>query len=241
LPHRQTGPGTILIARNDGAGNFDVIDPILTVSEIVGPTVSIDRPSCRDIAMNDINGDGSPDIVATVDAGLASAAMLLYMENSNDGSGTFRDFEIITDQRLGGGRSLCEIQDMDQEGLPDIAIVNDDVETVIIYDQESDGNFLLKSVDFEPGAKIPDSLTLGDISGNGFADIITYSTHGMNVYWNQGDREFERLEVFRTGFVNSVSNFHGLVYDLNGDGLNDILASQASYLGISYFEQIAPI
>lgn len=74
-------------------------------------------------------------------------------------------------------------------------------------------------------------LGVGDLDGDGRADVV--STHG---YWTAPERPGDTPWPFTAADLGPDSA-HMAVYDVNGDGLADIVASAAHQVGVWWFEQ----
>ena len=225
--------GSILVLMNNGNGTFAA-----GVSYPVGS-----GPGSAAIA--DFNGDGKPDIV-TANAGSNTISVLF-----NNGNGTFA---AKVDYPTGNLPQALTVGDFNGDGRPDIVTANlgnyqspsslqtYDGKTVSVLLNKGNGTFAPK-VDYTVGPG-PFSVAVGDINGDGKADIVTadvgvsyssydgsYSGSAVSVLLGRGDGTFAAGQDYTVGYApRSV-----VLADFNGDGKLDIAtansgASSASVL-----------
>jgi len=222
----QTSEGSILVARNSGDGTFNILDPLLTSEQLVGPTVTMSKTYCRDITVADMNNDGADDIVATVhEGGPGDPSMLVYIENAADGTGNFKPPQVIADDfELGGGTALNKVADMDNDGLFDIVVLSERAQLLNIFYQATDGSFAVDTIDFAtPFVGVGEQIVVGDLTGNGLNDIVNYAGfgYGANVYVNNGNRQFVKEELLESedqGWGSS-GYLQAVIYDVGAEQL----------------------
>jgi RHS repeat-associated protein len=76
----------------------------------------------------------------------------------------------------------------------------------------------------EPGKQ---SSRIGDINGDGLADILSSEAAGLVIYLNKGDGQFAKAGAF-TGYIPSYHAGKTILTDYNGDGLNDLMLIKES-------------
>jgi hypothetical protein len=177
----------------------------------------------RSVAIDDVNGDDKPDLV-TANTGDANGISVLL----NTGDGTFQ-----AKRDLGPGLSPFDlaIGDLNGDGKADLATVNDNFVNgnlgLTVFLNAGDGTFptMHEYSTFEPH-----SIEIGDVSGDGKADLLVTYSHkesgpGVFVYLNRGQGRF------RAGVRHSL---HGdwatgggsvAIGDLNGDRKADLAVS----------------
>jgi hypothetical protein len=66
-----------------------------------------------------------------------------------------------------------------------------------------------------------------DVNGDGLADVVTSSAHGVGVFWHEQVRSGGAIAFVRHTISEAFSQSHALeVADLNGDGLTDLVTGK---------------
>ena len=145
---------------NEGSGNF---------SPGVGGTAG-NGPSC--IAVGDFNGDGKQDL-AVLNKSDGTVSVLL---SSGDSSGTFTTKSTVS---VGSGPSCIVVGDFNKDGKADLAVTNQNDNTVSILLGNGDGTFAAPAIVHVGSA--PTSLAVGDFSGNGNVDLAVANSGDNSV------------------------------------------------------------
>ena len=173
------------------------------------------RPSA--VAIGDLNGDGKPDL-ATANANADTVSVLL---GRGDGG-----FEAELEYRTGSEPSSVAIGDLNGDGKPDLAITNSRyrVDTLSVLVNRGDGTFQLR-VDYPTGLR-PASIAIGDLNGDGKADLATANsgTYTVSVLLNRGDGTFDADHEYPAG----STPWSIALGDLNGDGTSDLATANYS-------------
>ena len=143
--------GDMVILRNDGNGNFSLVDP---------DTIGIIHRAYSGITTGDIDNDGDLDMVVV---GLDAAGDTIGHLYRNIGAGTFsflRSFNGI-DGYMGG------FADLDHDGDLDLAFAGDDR----VYINEGDGSFELGPSVPVNGINDPRAIAFADIDNDGDMDF----------------------------------------------------------------------
>jgi len=188
--------------------------------------VSTEYTSDMIVFAHDFTGDGWPDIVSTYTNG---RPLYLYV-NPKGESRRWDRYEVVP----AVGSEIALLRDVDGDGMPDVVYV--DRESGVAYASPDRGNptgpWKITHVS-GPIAFNPHGLGVGDINGDGRLDILTA------VGWWEQPPKGSQQETWTF----HAANFGGgagqmSVYDVNGDGLNDVVTPLAAHgWGISWFEQ----
>jgi hypothetical protein len=180
------------------------------------------------VVIGDLNGDGMPDL-ATANAQGNTASVFL-----NRGDGTFAAKRDIRTGRLPG---FVAIGDLNGDGTPDLVTANfaASTSTLSVLLNKGDGTFQARH-DYRTG-RGPRSVAIGDLNGDGTADIVTansYSggvfqreTNSVSVLLNMGDGSFQAKRDSAT----ARGSYSVAIGDLNGDGIPDLATANTTAPG----------
>jgi hypothetical protein len=176
---------------------------------------------------HDFTGDGWPDILSTYTNG---RSLFLYV-NPKGESRRWDKYEVVASF----GTEIGVMYDVDGDGMPDV--VYGERERGIVFASPDRANpagpWKITSVSGEMDSFNAHGIGVGDINGDGRLDVLAPSG-----WWEQppkGNRQtpwtFHAANLGRGSGEMSV-------YDVNGDGLNDVVTPLSAHLwGISWFEQ----
>jgi hypothetical protein len=178
---------------------------------------SVDVPGLRgDLEAADLDGDGDVDVAAASSGGVA----LLF----NTGVG---DFEPPADVLVGPRVVAVEAADLDGDGRVELVVFS---RFVWVLTRNGPRRFDPRvQMTAAPGA-IGETLTLGDVNGDGRLDIIYLSEEtaedSIVFHLNRGDGGFGAASAVRLG---GSSTEHVLtVADLDGDGHQDFILANVA-------------
>ena len=162
----------------------------------------------RDIIATDIDGDGDMDIVASIwYTDIKKAGDIVWYENL-DGQGTFSSSKTI-DTRVDNAQSLVA-NDLDNDGDMDILCVEGkyygSISYRLLYYENLDGNGTFSTYQQVGYSNGVEKLTVGDVNGDGFSDVMALVT--SNSITNENVRWFENipLDAFTYGVIdNSIT------------------------------------
>lgn len=196
------GSGVVLTVPGNGDGSFG------------GPAFDIMPAAPTWVVAGDFNGDSWPDAaVSSLDAGVVTILL-------NDGAG-----DLAPAQQLPAGLEPWAIiaAEIDQTSGLDLACIDREGDQLTILTNDGGGGFALWQQ--LPTLANPLGLTAGDFDGDGRTDLAT------------ADRMASRVSVFRqtapgafqTSAVGATSGYAAVeTLDINADGLDDIVATNAS-------------
>jgi len=178
----------------------------------------------------DLDGDGLNDIV--VANNLRSKIDLLYNQtgktnraaksdtklelNELPPDSRFRIDSITADERI----SALGVADMNGDGRPDIIYYGDAHDLKIVYNLGTNGWSEPKTWHLDDGRLDPNAFSIGDLNGDGLADVIVLGDGGVMYYLaQQKDHTMaEPQKIAYSGTPKSVQ-----IVDIDGDGKDDLL------------------
>jgi hypothetical protein len=172
------------------------------------------------IAIADLDGDGMPDVVITGWSNTVS----VYRNASTSGS---ISFAIKVDFATGSSPGPVVIGDIDGDGKPDIAVVNNSSDDIVsIYrNMSTTGNISFTSrSDFATGS-YPNGIAIGDLDGDGKPDLVVTDDFSNSVVLRNtstiGNNSFApKVEVVAGTNPSGIA-----IGDLDGDGKPDLVVS----------------
>ncbi len=174
----------------------------------------------------DVNGDGYVDIVS----GGWFAKKLVWRENPQGTTVEWVTHEIA---EVGNVERGC-FWDIDGDGFVEAVpnLPNDGVAIFVLErDEAGKGKGTFRRVDVY-GEKQGHGLGFGDINGDGRDDIVL--PHG----WLEAPaKPFDEAWTFHAELELGEASVPVLVYDMNGDGKNDLIVGQGHDYGLAWIEQ----
>lgn len=246
-PYAINGGGVYNIknADMDGDGKTDIIysngssivvllnnSSINTVSFATGTTIN--AACCFKFDIADIDGDGKLDIIAP-----SSCNDLVSIINNNSGTGNL-SFASPLNYPTGDFAYAVAVGNLDDDGKPDVAVVNMDANTLSVFKNASTNGVisLLPKSDYSIGGQCRD-VKIADIDGDGKADIAVSSQS------NQYVSLFRNLSTTGVITLSPKQDFASaggapediFIADYDGDGKTDIAVSNNNTAGnISVFK-----
>lgn len=238
----NTYVNTISVFRNNSTGgviNSSSFAPGVAICATTGTDV-------EDLAISDIDGDGKPDIVASL---YILGEVLILRNTSTVGTINSNSFAAplyfnTRNQPTVVFPFSVSIGDLDEDGKPDLVVVNSNSEynnLCIFRNTSTVGSISFASqVDFLTGPGYPTFAAIGDLDGDGKPDIALVNTDqdSISVFRNTstaGSITANSLAPgvnFFMGFSPKYSNV--AIADLDGDGKSDLVAAiGSSYVGES--------
>ena len=186
----------------------------------------------RFVSIGDINGDGKPDL-ATANQFSNSASILL---NTTTTGATTPTFATNVDFATGTNPLSVSIGDINDDGLPDLAVANLNSNDVsILLNTTATTPTFSPQVTFATGTN-PRDVSIGDFNGDGKPDLVVTNTTStsasilLNTTTTGATTPTFATNVdFATG-TNSLSVSIG---DINGDGLPDLAVANLNSNSVS--------
>ena len=209
------GSSTVGVLLGNGDGSFQ-------------PAVAYDSGGTQPIsvAIVDVNSDGKPDLlVANCSNTCSNEGVVGVLLGKGDGT-----FQPAVAYDTGGvsARSVA-VADVNGDGEPDMAVVNDRSETVGVLLGNGDGIFQT-AVTYGFGGFFGLSVALGDVNGDGRPDLLVTEECGnvhscpkgaVAVLLGHGDGTFGAAVAYGSG----DNTFFIAVGDVNGDGKPDLVTA----------------
>ncbi len=189
--------------------------------------VNLGGSSSQQIAIADVNGDGKPDLLATVAAPFNGAVAILL----GNGDGTFQ----VPTVALLGGMTMYSLAvgDVNGDGRRDVVAsgaggLSRGIARVLLGN--GDGTFLISPTVYDSGVSAggwANSVALGDLNGDGALDlaIANYPDSTTSVLLGNGDGTFGSTVLYDSGsrlaWVNTIA-------DVNGDSKPDLIVANAT-------------
>jgi FG-GAP-like repeat len=174
-------------------------------------------PNVQQIAVADLNGDGTPDLAAAI---YDSGTILQLLGN---GDGSFRNAGSKFDIAAGIPHPLAiAAADLNGDGHQDLVAVDAGRSKVSVLTNNGDGTFEQSTF---AGGSAPQAVITADLSGDGNEDVVTANGGGgVTVLLGLGDGTLGLPAAFST----KSTMCSGLAAaDLNGDGALDLVTADS--------------
>jgi hypothetical protein len=156
----------------------------------------------------DFNGDGAMDVIV---AASASTSGLFFLPGKGDGTfGTPVPLPMATSASLSSPLILAA--DLNNDHKLDLLWAGN------VFLGQGDGTFQQSSVPL-PGAP----LAIGDLNGDGIADVVINANTGATVYAGNGDGTFQTSPFYTTALPPPAQGIVATITDGNADGHPDLL------------------
>jgi hypothetical protein len=202
------------------------------LAETVNPSTKFATDSWMQFAA-DFTGEGWPDVI-TVSYGPENGGVFLYV-NPKGEERRWEKFKVVSDVQS----EIAVLQDVDGDGKPEVVYMGDGQVRYAKPDPANPtGQWTVHNVS-EKGYATAHGIGVGDINGDGRMDIV--NPYG---WWEQppaGSKQETWIyhpEVFGRYGRGIMGGSVMAVYDVNGDGLNDVVTVLNPHgWGMAWFEQ----
>lgn len=181
------------------------------------------------VVVADINGDGLPDIVATDWNGMAAVVLI---NTSTPGSSTL-SFAPAQSFPVGNTPTEVAVADFNGDGLPDLALVNTNDNTVsVLINTTVQGSATASFAPQQvfPAGNMPQAIAAGDLNGDGMPDLVVAGYGDSNEYVLVNTTTRGSMTVSfapEQSLPGAVCANSAVVADVNGDGVPDIVVPDA--------------
>jgi uncharacterized repeat protein (TIGR01451 family) len=179
------------------------------------------------VAVADLNGDGRQDLAA-VNSGFPSSVSVLL----GDGDGGFGS---ATPYPTDGSFSYSiALGDLNGDGNPDAAVTNVNSNTVSVLLGDGHGGFGAPAT-FSTGTSrdlAPTSVAIGDLNGDGNADLAVSNQNAFSVSVLLGDGTGSFGQATQYPITGPFSPSSVKIADLNADGKADLVVGDSNYGGL---------
>ncbi len=203
-PNPTYGAGGFTVWQNQGVPDTLSLAPAYTYSY-----GTANAP--RYIAIQDLDGDGKPDIA--VDSG-NSQTISLFLNTSSGGHISFAPQGPLADTLLPGGVGQILLMDFDGDGKPDIIVLGDSL--LVLGNMSTAGHLSFHTIFHGPTGG---SAVAADFDGDGKPDLALLGNGVITIY-----------SYTNPAFTIPTSGYALAAGDLNGDGKPDLVTSNSSFM-----------
>jgi hypothetical protein len=214
-----------------GSGGVFPSAPSVLLAGHAGPT----QPA--HLAVGDLNGDGDPDLLTVTGNNLLNAFLFV------PGLGRFSLEPLVLGEGDLNGPVRVVVEDLNGDGLNDMAIANSSGNSISVFVQDATGNFsgvqpslVLGSALDTPGAA---AVAAGDVDGDGSLDLVTANPGNgtLGVFPQFGAGTFDATPGKVLGDASTDGAGSVDTADLNGDGRVDVVSANGSAGSLTLFFQ----
>jgi hypothetical protein len=226
-----------IIVANSGAGTISIFKNTGSANNIAFATKQNFAVSSSPfwITAADVDGDGKPDIITAN----ASAATISVLRNTS--SASVISFQSKLDFITDAAPFSMAVGDFNGDGKPDIATANSTANTISVFKNTSSIGVVSfeNKISYASGIS-PVAIVAGDIDGDGKTDLAVANNGAstISVFKNtsaSGNIQF----ASKVDSVSGTSPSGIAIADIDADGKQDLLTSNANVATISVFKNVS--
>ena len=183
----------------------------------------IDDKNSERVQIIDLDADGSHDLLVTITDRQPSVRWY-----KNNGNLEFSSTAIGTGT---GGKAFAG--DIDADGAPDIITATTQSSVVVLERWMNNGSGSFTSTQLSADSGVT-SIGVGDVSGNGYPDVVTGGSKGVQRWGTSDGINFSRLDIDD----GNTGQQHLVVADVNKDGKLDVVAAETAGNQVIYYRNL---
>ncbi|MBE7169199.1 MAG: VCBS repeat-containing protein [Williamsia sp.] len=235
-----------VVVANAGSSTISVLQNTSSGTAAFGTKVDFPTGSQPfSVTIGDIDLDGKPDILV---ANLAAGTVSVLRNTAKTGIIDASSFAPRTDFEAGNTPRYIIVSDLDADGKPDIAVANEQSNTVSVLRSTVVTGMINASSFGAPRSfatgNNPNGVVASDIDGDGKPDLVVanFGSNTVSVLHNDqtvgGGINFASF-IPRVDFATGVQPFAVAAGDLDGDGKPDIATANAGSTNLSVLRNTA--
>ncbi|HEY8895636.1 MAG TPA: FG-GAP-like repeat-containing protein [Niastella sp.] len=218
------------VFRNTSTGGMISLGPRIDYSSgnNAGSSIDVYR---QDVAINDLDADGKPDIAVR-----NGDTTMSVFRNVSTGAGDI-SFDVKQDFPIGSGPGNITISDLDGDNKPDLIVTNSDNNTITLFRNTSArGNLSFVSSTLTAETS-PQYASVGDLDNDGKNELVVAcdASHKISIFRNNstvGNISFEAAAI--DNVINNAPKCTAIA-DVDGDGIADVIVAEADYDHVHVF------
>lgn len=243
IGNTQTRPEALATGDIDSDGDTDLLvasrDGLLKwyendnseLSGWVEHTISTDSFTGGDVYLADIDGDNDLDAI------IASESQPRIVIHRNVSAATNQFEEVVVATSI---PSLGQLQvgDLDSDGDADIVAASTTNDAIYVFENPGEAGDTFTQHTVATAVDGARGVTLSDLNGDGFLDIIGTAIHGDYAFWLRADSQASWNYQFNTIATNLDLALGVSVTDVDGDGDQDVIVASRLDNTVAWYENL---